>query len=347
MSELITSQIFTDGQKNINAANMNGIIGGAVVQPDVIANKVQSATLDVADQMLVLKTNNTLAKARFDTIVNSTSSNLPLCDTTKNGMLRQVSGKATDFVDGTNNCQPISSILPPGVVVSYAGPNIPSGWLFCDGSAISRTTYADLFAAIGGYYGAGDGSTTFNIPNCVGRVAAYYGSLAATGGASTMTLSTGHLPSHAHTLGNHTHVGADHQHYMQNHTHYMDHAHNVPAGSFSHTHSDSGHAHNYNTLGSGNTWAGAAGGWGLVNGVTSVQSANLSTYNSPLIGVTTAGNTNAGWANTTGPSTPLTALTDRGLTTTGPSTNTSDYTGSGAAFYILPPYINMYYIIKT
>lgn len=45
----------------------------------------------------------------------------------------------------------------------------PSGWLICDGSAVSRTTYADLFAVIGTTYGAGDSSTTFNIPNFKGN----------------------------------------------------------------------------------------------------------------------------------------------------------------------------------
>lgn len=60
----------------------------------------------------------------------------------------------------------LKALLPPGTVVPWAGINVPpTGYLYCDGSAISRTMYADLFAAIGTYYGAGDGSTTFNIPN--------------------------------------------------------------------------------------------------------------------------------------------------------------------------------------
>lgn len=54
-----------------------------------------------------------------------------------------------------------------GTVKAFAGSTPPSGWLFCDGSQISRTTYAALFAAIGTTYGAGDGSTTFNLPNIV------------------------------------------------------------------------------------------------------------------------------------------------------------------------------------
>jgi microcystin-dependent protein len=156
--------------------------------------------------MLVLKIENTLARALFDTIVSSTSSALPLASATVNGMLRQVSGKTTDFVDGTNNCQPISAIIPPGAVVAYAGPNIPAGWLFCDGSAVSRTTYANLFAAIGGYYGAGDGSTTFNLPNCVGRFIGHIAALAAAGGAPSVALAVGHLPSHAHSIVDQQHA---------------------------------------------------------------------------------------------------------------------------------------------
>lgn len=58
-----------------------------------------------------------------------------------------------------------------GSIIQFAGATIPSGWLLCDGSAISRTTYEDLFDAIGTTYGTGDGSTTFNLPNLKGRVA--------------------------------------------------------------------------------------------------------------------------------------------------------------------------------
>lgn len=60
---------------------------------------------------------------------------------------------------------------PTGSVQSFAGPAaaIPSGWLLCDGSAISRIDYAALFSVIGTYWGAGDGSTTFNLPALLDR----------------------------------------------------------------------------------------------------------------------------------------------------------------------------------
>lgn len=65
--------------------------------------------------------------------------------------------------------QGVSSLVPAGVVMPYAGATAPTGWLLCNGSAISRTTYADLFTAISTAHGSGDGSTTFNIPNYAGQ----------------------------------------------------------------------------------------------------------------------------------------------------------------------------------
>ena len=65
---------------------------------------------------------------------------------------------------------PQGPVGPTGSVIAFAGSSSPSGWLACDGSLVSRTTYADLFAAIGTAYGAGDGSTTFKLPDLVGRV---------------------------------------------------------------------------------------------------------------------------------------------------------------------------------
>jgi microcystin-dependent protein len=55
--------------------------------------------------------------------------------------------------------------MPAGSRAIWSGGAVPAGWLACNGAAVSRTTYANLFAAIGTTYGAGDGSTTFNLPN--------------------------------------------------------------------------------------------------------------------------------------------------------------------------------------
>lgn len=66
-----------------------------------------------------------------------------------------------------------SQLVPPGAIMSYGGANAPTGWLLCDGAAVSRTVYANLFSAIGTSFGAGDGSTTFNLPDMRGRFVRY------------------------------------------------------------------------------------------------------------------------------------------------------------------------------
>ena len=60
--------------------------------------------------------------------------------------------------------------VPAGVLMPYVANAAPTGWLLCDGAAVSRSTYADLFAACGTAYGSGDGSTTFNLPDLRGRL---------------------------------------------------------------------------------------------------------------------------------------------------------------------------------
>ena len=95
-----------------------------------------------------------------------------------------------------------------GNIIAFSGLNTPEGYLECDGSAVSRVDYSDLFSVIGTSYGAGDGSTTFNLPNLSGRVAlgASHGySVGANGGEETHSLAALELPSHIHLIPGHTH----------------------------------------------------------------------------------------------------------------------------------------------
>lgn len=120
--------------------------------------------------------------------------------------------------------------VPPGFVGHTASATIPNGWLLCDGSAVSRTTYARLFLAIGVLYGAGDGSTTFNLPPMGGRTIVgkdnasritvaggnFDASVIATvGGAQNQSIANSHLPAsipysdagHTHSYTAHTNTG--------------------------------------------------------------------------------------------------------------------------------------------
>ena len=93
----------------------------------------------------------------------------------------------------------------------YAGSVAPSGFLMCDGSAVSRSTYSDLFEAIGTTYGAGDGSTTFGLPDLSGRVVIGVSSthaLSSTGGEENHTLLSSEMPEHSHEVPQHGHAQA-------------------------------------------------------------------------------------------------------------------------------------------
>lgn len=99
---------------------------------------------------------------------------------------------------------------PVGVITMWAGNNLvtpPTGWNFCHGATLSRTTYSALFAVIGTTYGIGDGSTTFTLPNLKSRVPmgwddgdTDYEDLNNTGGEKETTLTEAQMPSHSHDV---------------------------------------------------------------------------------------------------------------------------------------------------
>lgn len=138
---------------------------------------------------------------------------------------------------------------PIGMITAYAGSTAPTNWQLCYGQAISRTTYSSLFAVLGTTYGAGDGSTTFNLPDLRGRTVAGVdnmggtdagrlstaNTLGTTTGTETVTLTSAQsgVPAHAHantvtnnavTTGNQS---ADHSHTFGTGTVSSDHTHNT------------------------------------------------------------------------------------------------------------------------
>lgn len=141
------------------------------------------------------------------------------------------------YVDATANVV--------GGIQMYAGAAAPTGWLLCQGQAVSRTTYAALFAVCGTTFGAGDGSTTFNIPDMRGRspigvgtgaglTARTLGQLVGTethtltGNQSGTSVHNHTQNSHNHTQNAHTHTNPTHNHTQDAHAHGTDpHSHGI------------------------------------------------------------------------------------------------------------------------
>jgi microcystin-dependent protein len=177
--------------------------------------------------------------------------------------------------------------MPIGMLADFAGSQPPQGWLVCDGRTISRVTYAALFAVIGTLWGAGDGSTTFALPNLIGRSGVGPGSMTDQGGISTTftlaqavgfvsrVLSQTYMPNYAittdtqgyHSHGGYTAPGGNHNHGTDaqgdhSHTGYTDaqgdHAH----GAWTDSQGDHNHSVTLNAaLGTG----AAAGGFGVLS----------------------------------------------------------------------------------
>lgn len=118
-------------------------------------------------------TSNAAGKAGLVPIPAAGKQDRALCgDATYKVLPISGGGTGATTAEAARNALGITSangINPAGTVLAFAGKTVPSGYLNCDGAAISRTTYADLFAAIGTLYGAGNASTTFNLPNLTNR----------------------------------------------------------------------------------------------------------------------------------------------------------------------------------
>jgi microcystin-dependent protein len=112
----------------------------------------------------------------------------------------------------------IPTLAPAGTIVDFAGSTAPTGWLLADGSTVSQSTYASLYAVIGHTYGADPGGGNFILPNAKGRVTVgkstdtEFDALGETGGAKTVTLTSGESGVPAHNHGNTGNQSANHTH---------------------------------------------------------------------------------------------------------------------------------------
>lgn len=270
--------------------------------------------------------------------------------------LGYVSGVSSAIQTQLNNIvASISALLltPTGSVFPFAGSSAPTSYLMCYGQNVSRITYSALFSVIGTTYGVGDGSTTFTIPDLRGRAVAgkddMGGSsagritsggsgivgttLGATGGLETHTLNTSQLPSHTHTLGSHTHTTPAHSHNITSGTllSLANHQHATSIGA------DTGGI--YWRMESSNTGGFYGSRVIAAPGTNTVKTAALGSTNVNIRENYTSTGTELGSG--------FSSFLSDSTTTNGPSTNSSDSTGSGAAHNNTQPTIMLNYIIKT
>jgi microcystin-dependent protein len=191
------------------ARQQEGASARTVVVGDQISANITARTLTDAENPLNGVTGGTLATSADYVAVDS------------------IEVSATDSLEvpatSTLEVEPIINFLV-GEIKMFGGSQVPAGWFFCDGSTVSRTTYAGLFRVIGTIYGAGDGSTTFTLPDFRGRSPVGVGTGSATGATamalgSTPTTGAGGEQTHVQLLAE-----------LAAHAHNMTYAANSTAG---------------------------------------------------------------------------------------------------------------------
>lgn len=252
------------------------------------------------------------------------------------------SGLDADLLDGQHGSY---YQTPVGTITAYAGSSAPTNWLLCDGAAVSRTTYAALFAVISTTYGAGDGSTTFNLPNIKGKVPVgldsaqtEFDALNEQGGSKTSTAPHTHAVDHDHASFNATSGG-----------HSADHTHAGNTGNVSAWHQHSGNTGNVSSDHVHWDYDGdlGAGGSGLVRKGYAVNGDATSGFHANHTHAFGTGDPNANHYHgytTGGASVGHTHTT----TVDVPAfTGTSGASSAAAASGNLPPYIVVNYIIRA
>ena len=167
----------------------------------------------------------TAGDARYLQITTASSTYLPLAGGTMTGDLTLTGAPTTNnmastkkYVDDQIAAIPAADVVPAGTVIWTARNTAPTGYVICDGSLKSRTTYASLFAAIGTTFGAGDGSTTFGVPDLRGEFVRGWNSGANDqGGTSTVDSGRAFGSNQTEMIGPHTHPISDpgHNHSYQ------------------------------------------------------------------------------------------------------------------------------------
>ena len=248
------------GTMGIQADSAVAITGGTITGVNLDASGFTTGTVALArggtGASLSLGASGTIlrstgATVEFSTVGTAltalnatqlTSGTVPLARLVAITTAEMASALVSQFTNDAGYVTSATASLPIGAMVDYGGSVAPTSWLICDGSAISRSTYAALFAIISTAFGVGNGSTTFNIPDfrdksALGTSITYsigtsLGSVAHSHAVGTLSNDT--APTHSHSMSGTTASGSSHTH-----------------GSFTGT-SDSGssHSHTGGTTGS-------------------------------------------------------------------------------------------------
>lgn len=224
-----------------------------------------------------------------------------------------VTGYPVDNVMIPSPATPPSPLaVPTGAILSFGGTTAPSGYFLCNGAAIDRTTYAALFTVIGTAYGAGDGSTTFNVPDLRQRFA--LGKAASGTGAALGDV--GGAIDHTHTY-----------------TQVVNHTHTISVTDPGHTHTQNAHTHTVTDPGHSHTQQ-YANTTGTTGGATqAIIPSGTTTTGSATTGITLGNATATNNSNTTG--------------ITASSANPAGGVATGTTASQNPPFTTVNYIIKA
>lgn len=194
---------------------------------------------------------NTNDRKGFWIVKNGTSGNfdVTLKTTSGTGVVCPQGDNILCFSDGTNIYRITDQATPVGTVAYRAASAVPAGWLECNGSAVSRTTYSDLFNIIGTTFGVGNGSTTFNLPDLRGEfIRGFDNGRGVDSGRAFGSSQTDQMEQHSHTFSDTVTSGNN----SVNHTHSFSDTATTGNNSVSHTHAGSSlsvssdsHSHTY------------------------------------------------------------------------------------------------------